>query len=166
MFNNVSKIRAISRIILLMLIAATVVFIFANSLKSKEQSAEDSSAVSGFIATIFPPDTDLGAFIKEYIRKIAHFTEYGMLGIEIAIYVCLYTEKKYKWAGGSVLLALCIGFIDESLQYISERGPEVSDIWVDVGGFATFSLLAYGTAYAIYLVSGFIKKIRLEKNNG
>ena len=158
--------RAVVRGVLIALMAATLVFIFSNSLKSPAQSSADSSAVSGFLATLFPPDTAFGEFIKSNIRKIAHFLEYGLLGTEVAIYVCLYTKNKYKCAGCSVPLAVCIGFIDETLQYISNRGPAVSDIWVDVGGFTAFSLLTYGAVCVAYLLPKAVKKIHMEKNNG
>ncbi len=147
-----SKIKLALRWALLLSMLLTVVFIFANSLKSKEESSEQSSAFGDFIAEIIPPDSDLGKFIEEYLRKIAHFTEYGLLGIELALYICFYTKQRIRLALASLPLSFFIGFIDESLQYISDRGPSISDVWIDAGGFLLFSALVYAIYVLVYLV--------------
>lgn len=161
--------KEICRLLLIFLIVATLIFIFVNSLKSKEQSAEDSAAVSGILSTIFPPETDFGAFVAEYIRKIAHFTEYGLLGIEVAIYVCYYSKKRLMSALRFSTLPFFVGFIDETLQYISDRGPAISDVWIDIGGFTLFSLITYAAfAFICWLskkICAFLKK-REEAENG
>ncbi len=148
----------------------TLVFIFTNSLKPKSESLEQSGAFSDFVATIFPPDTEFGAFVKEYIRKIAHFTEYGLLGIELAVYISIYASKKLKGALLSLPLSLSVAFFDESLQYISDRGPAVSDIWIDVGGFAFFGLIAYGVMALVFFAIRHFRSVRqkqtLEDENG
>ncbi len=164
--GNRLRMNTVFRIILLSVMAATLVFIFANSLKTKAQSGEDSSAVRGLLAMIFPPDTPLGAFIAENVRKIAHFVEHGLFGFEVALYVSLYADKKLLWAARSVLLGLSVGFIDETLQYISDRGPSVADVWIDVAGFVTFSLLMYGAVYIARRAIGAVKKKRMENKNG
>ncbi len=162
------KIKRIFLYILIVAIALTIIFIFSNSLKTKDQSLEDSNAVGGFISSIFPPESDIGKFILEYIRKIAHFTEYGLLGIEAAILVIFYFKKRICAALVSLNLSLIVAFIDESLQYISDRGPSISDVWIDVGGFAFFSLIAYGIAFAVSLAVRIIsrKTSKTEIENG
>ena len=147
MTENASRKRYVLKVILLAVMAATLVFIFANSLKSKAESSEDSLAVSGFLASIFPPDTPLGAFIKEHVRKIAHFVEHGLFGAETALYVFLFADRKRIMASLSVLLGLSVGFIDETLQYLSDRGPSIADVWIDLAGFVAFSLITYGISY-------------------
>ena len=49
-------------------------FIFSNSLKSAEESAEDSGKVLAFLQGLFPSLTDEG------VRKLAHFAEFFVLG--------------------------------------------------------------------------------------
>lgn len=162
------KITRIFLYVLIVAIALTIIFIFSNSLKPKDQSLEDSNAVGGIISSLFPPDSDIGKFILEYIRKIAHFTEYGLLGIEVAILVVFYFRKRISVALISLNLSLIVAFIDESLQYISERGPSISDVWIDIGGFAFFSLLTYGIAFVVYLIARKIgrKSSKTETQNG
>ncbi len=162
------KIKRIFLYVLIVAIALTVIFIFSNSLKTKDQSLEDSNSVGGFISSIFPPESDIGKFILQYIRKIAHFSEYGLLGIEVAVLVIFYFKKRISAALVSLNLSLIVAFIDESLQYISERGPSISDVWIDVGGFAFFSLIAYGIAFAVSLAVRIIsrKTSKTEAENG
>lgn len=164
--QNITRVRAAFRIVLLVLIAATLVFIFANSLKSAEESSKDSAAVGGLLSSLFPPDTPLGAFIKDNLRKLAHFTEFGLLGAEIAVYVYFFTQDRRRWATLSPIVGLVVGFIDETLQYIPDRGPEISDVWIDLGGFVTLSLVAYGAILTVRLVARAIRERQLEKENG
>ncbi len=154
--------KEICRYLLIILIVATLVFIFTNSLKSKEESIEDSAAVGGILSTIFPPDTDFGAFIAQYLRKIAHFTEYGLLGVEVALYVCIFTKRRVRCGLIFSATPLFVGFIDESLQYISDRGPAISDVWIDIGGFTLFSLLAYASFMLVRLAWGRISALRAK----
>lgn len=154
--------------VLIIAIVLTVVFIFSNSLKPKDQSLEDSNMVGGFISSLFPPESDIGKFILEYIRKIAHFTEYGLLGIEAALFIIFFFKKRIATALLSFNFSLVVAVIDESLQYLSDRGPSISDVWIDVGGFAFFTLLTYGIAFAVYLIVSRIgkKSNKTEAGNG
>lgn len=162
--NNISK--EIFRFILIALIIATLIFIFSNSLKSKEVSSLDSQKVGGIVSLIFPPDTPLGAFIAENIRKIAHFLEFGLLGFFTALYVSFYTRRRLLFGFMSLSFGLFAGLVDESLQYISLRGPSILDVWIDFGGFSAFALATYLllTLIAFLVYRGEIK--REEKNNG
>ena len=144
-------------IILLISVIVTVAFIFSNSLKTPEESTADSDSFGDFVATIIPPETELGELILEYIRKIAHFSEYGLLGIEVALIISLYLKRWWRFAIISLPGAVALGVIDESLQYISERGPEISDVWIDFGGFAFFSAVTYLAVIAARLI---IKRIK------
>lgn len=152
MTKNRITFSSVAKWVLILLIAATLTFIFTNSLKSQEQSLEDSGAVGGLLSTIFPPETPLGSFIKENVRKIAHFVEYGVLGAEVAVYICCFTDKRMMYAAFGCAAAFFVGFIDETLQYVSDRGPSISDVWVDASGFWAFSAVVYGVFALAYLI--------------
>ena len=131
-------------IILGFAIVATLVFIFSNSMKPPAESVADSNAVKDVIATIIPPESNLGKKILDNIRKIAHFTEYGLLGIEASCLTALLAHKRrarYLAAGKSLIFALVAAFLDETIQIFSSRGPMIADMWIDVGGFFTYSVL-------------------------
>ena len=144
-------------IILLLSVLLTVAFIFSNSLKSPEESTEDSDLVGDILSSIIPPETELGEFILEYLRKIAHFSEYGLLGILIALIISLYLKRPWRFALISLPSCVTLAVIDESLQYISGRGPEISDVWIDLGGFAVFSSITY---IAVILIRILVKHIK------
>ena len=138
------------RIVFYIAILATLVFIFVNSALPPDKSGEQSDRVSEIISGIIPPDTDVGNFVITNIRKIAHFTEYGLLGVLVSLYVLIYTKNRVAWGFGSLMFALLVAFTDESIQIMSGRGPSIIDIWIDIGGFTTYALLTYGSAVAIY----------------
>ena len=150
------------RICFLVLILATLLFIFINSALPPETSSEQSGKVEDIITSIIPADTTLGEFLVKYLRKIAHFTEYGLLGIEFALMIMLLSVKRGKCALLSLTVPFFVGFIDESIQILSKRGPSISDVWIDVGGFIFFGLIAYGVCFAVFFTVG---KIKSKKGN-
>ena len=153
------------QLVLYVAMVATVLFIFVNSMLPPDISSEQSAAVGGFISSIIPPDTALGSFILDNLRKIAHFTEYGLLGMEIALHVTLFGGKsRVKKAFLALPVPLFVGFTDETIQIFSGRGPEISDVWIDIGGFIFFSLIAYGVLALIGAVSRLAVE-RFEKKN-
>lgn len=159
---NVVAVKKIIMILLIIAIALTVAFIFSNSMKSKEESSKESGKVGDIIAEIIPPDTSLGAAIQKNLRKIAHFSEFGALGIEVALYICLFVKKRVRAALVSPVFSLIVGFSDETIQIFSERGHSITDVWIDVGGFCFFSLLSYGVIFLAALFARWI--ISLYKN--
>ena len=134
------------------MIVGTIGFAYVNSMLPREVSEQQSSGVGEIISQIIPPTSPLGSFIQQYLRKIAHFTEYGLLGAEIAIYVIFFTENKKKWVPVSILFAFFVGFIDETIQVFSNRGPTVMDVWLDFAGCLTYSVAVYAVAYLIHLI--------------
>ena len=129
--------------ILLCAILLTVLFILIHSLLPREISAEESDGVADFLAVFFPPDTAFGAFIARHVRKIAHFLEYGFLGAETSALAFFFRPRHGRVFGESALFAFGVAFVDETVQIFSRRGPMISDVWLDVSGFATFFLLIF-----------------------
>ncbi len=130
------------------LIAITLAFIFIQSMLPPEKSSAESDAVGGIIADIIPPDTELGGFAQKNLRKLAHFTEFFILGAEAALAVVIVIERKIKYAVHSLPAAALVALSDESIQLFSGRGPSIADVWIDVLGFASASVIIY-TVYAL-----------------
>ena len=143
---------------LLVLIAATLLFIFIQSMLPPETSSAESEAVGGIIEEIIPPDTKPGAFIQTNLRKIAHFTEFFFLGIELAVYVVFFMKRPiFLWL--SYPSAMLVAFFDESIQVLSGRGPSITDTWIDFFGFFVSASIVYLVFFsAKYLL--FRKKTR------
>ena len=134
--------------ILILLILATVAFIFIQSSMSPEKSAEQSDKVGEIVEEIIPPDTATGEFVKINLRKIAHFVEFALLGLEISLYTSLFLRKK-NYALLSYPTALFIALFDETIQIFSGRGSSVKDVWIDFLGFSTAAALVYAIAFLV-----------------
>ncbi len=144
--KEVGRARFITASAALIAILLTLVFIISNSAKSMDASSEQSGAFKEFIEGFIPEDTRLGAWILDNIRKIAHFTEYGLLGAETAVLLCAAakTQKKRLISGAlSMFFGLLVAFFDETVQIFAKRGPAIADMWIDLFGFFSFSLFAY-----------------------
>ncbi len=135
------------KVVFLVLIAITLAFIFIQSILPPEKSSAESDKVSDIVAGVIPPDTNVGGFIQLNLRKLAHFIEFFILGIEVALLIVI-SLKKIQFALMSIPSAALVALLDETIQIFSERGPAVSDVWIDVFGFAVASLIVY-MVYAI-----------------
>ena len=155
---DITRLAKIFRILLIALMIGTVAFIFVNSMLPKDESQEQSDAIKDAILEVLPEGSKTYNFVDQYIRKIAHFTEYGMLGIEVALYIALYERGRLRRAPLALLLPLFVGFIDESIQIFSDRGPAISDVWIDIGGFITFFCLALLVICVICLLARLVRK--------
>ena len=176
------------RILLRVLIVVSIVFAWGHSLIPAEESSEES----GFVLELLKPL--LRVFISEemitelFIRKLAHFCEYALMGFEMSAYAALiirirnevlYEEtdnagkinntnktdnadkvdkaektenlekKTYRNPGFQVVIntvfcGFAVAFIDETIQTFSPgRGPEIADVWLDMGGFACGGMFAF-----------------------
>ena len=129
-------------IALILSIALTLFFIFSNSLKSPGQSMEESNNATDKIEEVVPPETTIGAFLSTYLRKIAHFLEFALLGYEIFLVVYIYLGAKAVWIVTSLLLGALTAMLDETLQIASGRGSSVLDVWIDASGYFFSTLVA------------------------
>lgn len=110
------------------LMAVWIMFIWGNSLLN----GADSSAVSGFAGEFLA--LILGSWIEEatvLIRKLAHLTEFAVLGF-------LLGWNSRLWQKGSmyaVLGGLLAALTDETIQsFIPGRASMVTDVWIDFVG--------------------------------
>ncbi len=136
------------RIVLIIAIIFTLGFIYTQSFLSREASAEQSDSMAGIIEEIIPPDTPAGEFIITNIRKIAHFTEFFVLGAEISLYMILFIRRtSYRVA--CMFSGLLLAFFDETIQIFSKRGPSISDVWIDYFGFMSAAVICCTGAWLI-----------------
>ena len=130
----------ILRAALIALIVLTVVFILSRSARGKTESDGESQWVTDLLRRLLCNDTISHAFV----RKLAHFTEFFVLGAELSALLWLTGKRSVQWyinlwfAGE--LTALC----DETVQIFSGRGPMVKDIWLDTAGATCGILLLLG----------------------
>lgn len=141
------------------LIAVTIGFIWINSCLDKTSSSEESGAVHGTLQKIL--DFIFGGKVvisQAAVRKLAHFTEFFVLGAEICgLYVIVKAEKVGISGFFSILqYGVYTAVIDEGIQVLSARGAMVSDIFLDFSGYL-FSAVLFAAVYYV------IKKIKTAK---
>lgn len=153
----------IVRFLLIAMMIGTVLFIFINSMLPPEKSTEQSDTVKDIIVEILPDNSKAENFVEEYMRKIAHFTEYGLLGIELAVYLLLFHRRRPALFGLALTVPFFVGFIDESIQSLSGRGPLIEDVWIDIGGFATFYALTLAVCFFAIAIAWAIKTVKNKR---
>ena len=130
------------------LIILTIALIWAQSILPPDISADESGFVLEKIVKPFLRFmTGREAEISEHlVRKIAHFTEFMLLGLLVSLYrIPSFTSSSKAhglratacFFGTSALFCLFIAFIDESIQMFTGRGPAILDVWIDTAGAVT-----------------------------
>lgn len=139
--------RIFAAVLLTLLSAATVCFIFSNSFRDGAASSAQSQAVTegvqeviGGIAPSSPAANASGkdfARLHALVRKCAHFLEFALLGA-LLLWTCrAYTPQRKFWAIPPCLVLL-VATADELLQLLSPgRGTSLKDILIDTAGGVT-----------------------------
>ena len=125
------------------LVGLMVIFIFSNSAASASTSNGMSLTVSEWVRPVLNtvglhPETD---FLNFVIRKLAHFSEYALLGVLIGL---AYRLQPWSWMKGKVALLpfFIIPVLDENLQrFSSGRSCELRDMLIDSAGMAVGMIL-------------------------
>ena len=119
------------------LLVLNLCFIWGNSLLPGEVSGAFSDWVKELSASIFSmggPDAPGGGLL----RKLAHFSEFAMLGL-LLTWLFGMLQKKPIVAFGLGFLAACM---DETIQrFVPDRGPSFRDVLIDSSGVLTGMLL-------------------------
>ena len=155
-----------TQVIWLVLIALTLAFIFGQSMLPPSMSMQTSDSLADTMDVILDHDapsedaselTEESAsrpivdFFIKYLRKIAHFVEHGMLGLEM-FFLLLAIERQANEKHGimplgirtllfSLNIGVLAGFIDETIQIFSGRMYSIIDVWLDFAGYATFTAI-------------------------
>lgn len=129
-------------IILGLLVFLTLAFIWGNSLLPRTESQEISR---GLLAELCAALEHVGMHLDpqndHWLRKLAHFGEFGMLGAELGLLLCLNRRQSVQGFVNCAFAGLAVAVTDEALQLISNRGSQVQDVLLDFAGFLTGLLL-------------------------
>ena len=154
-----TKVYLILQILLISLIFLSIGHAFYQSSLPPEESAEESGKVGEIIEEIIPPDTKPGEYVQKNLRKIAHFTEFLFLGLWTSLYVVFFLRNKYAL---SLIFpfGMTIAVLDETVQIFSNRGPSVTDVWIDFFGYSVALAAVLGSFYAAVLVKRIVRAKR------
>lgn len=129
-------------IVLALLVILTLAFIWGNSLLGRDESQDLSR---GLLAEICAALETVGLHIDpendHWLRKLAHFSEFGLLGMELCVLVLLNRRQSVQSFVNCAFAGLSVAVTDEALQLISDRGSQVQDVLLDFAGFLTGLLL-------------------------
>ena len=134
----------------LLLVIIWMIFIFIMS----SFNSTDSSSQSGFIVNIIVNIFNINdiELLSLIIRKMAHFTEYFILGLLVYNMAHSYNKKTYI----SIIICILYAISDEIHQiFVPGRSCQISDMIIDVSG----ALLG------IYFLFILINKIKIFKFN-
>ena len=129
------KRKAQLRLLLRLALIATLCFIWSNSMVGKEGSASLSRTVTAWLNGIGIPVTE------HFVRKAAHFCEFGLLGCELMLLFWLRSGVHFQNLCNAAFAALLSAVTDETIQIFSGRGSQVQDVVLDFSGALTGILL-------------------------
>ena len=149
----------------LIILNCTAIFLFSNQIA--DDSSATSSRVVNFVSEIIPaiknmqePDKTIlkEEILTPIVRKGAHFSIYGMLGILTINFILTFENKKmYKKIIYALLFCMFYAITDEFHQYfIPGRSAEIRDVLIDSSGALT------GILFVIILIT-IIKRIKNKK---
>ena len=82
--------------------------------------------------------------LDHYVRKLAHFTIYAVLGILVYNLIAAYGVKRIKVVFLSALICLVYAISDEGHQvFVPGRAGQVRDVFIDFGGALLALLITY-----------------------
>jgi VanZ family protein len=142
------------RIIQISFVVITLLFvywIFSNSMKDAAASTLQSDSVKAMlqtaISTLFPNSSI--QLTSHFVRKLAHFSEYALLGFLLFL-SCRECKAKLRCLLVPTGVST-VAFLDEGLQnFFDGRGPSLKDVALDsLGGY--FGFIVAWVLYALVL---------------
>lgn len=151
----------VRRIVFTTLTVLLLVFILGNSAADGNESARLSLIVTQWLNGVLESMRIPLVLPHLLVRKLAHFSEYSLLGALLTATVCSW--RRQPWQFGAVWLpivcGLCAASADEYLQtFIPERSGNIYDVLINFSGV----LWAAMAASALII---FIMRRRSQKND-
>lgn len=127
------------------LMVAVLGFIWGNSLLPADSSLSFSEWVRMVLTDSVPIRSGEINWASVFVRKLAHFAEFGALGVCVAWHHGMLGKKQLRGFGLCVLAAC----IDETIQFfVPGRGPGLYDVAIDaLGAGCGMMLLKFGHTY-------------------
>ena len=115
-----------------------ITFIFSRSLQPADISSLESQWILALFRRIMPFE-----LTEHFIRKLGHFTEFGVLGVLSAILFCGRCRHLRTGLLSAVMTGMVTALCDETIQlFVAGRTGQIPDVWIDVAGTAVGAVLA------------------------
>lgn len=132
--NKTSPLAIAARVLFTLCLLYSVWFIFQNSLQIAQVSSERSEQVRQVLNRAAGV-VGLGPFSLHTVRKMAHFTEFALLGFWFMLCLRVYTRHFVKHVSWPLFVGLLVAVLDETVQlYVPGRASSVRDVLIDFGG--------------------------------
>ncbi len=128
------------------MILLTVLFIWGQSLLGRELSKMQSESAQEFLGNLFG-ERVYDTFFYQNIRKVAHFTEYALFGMEWMGYRLTVRGKSRPPRWLLYIVGPAVAVCDELLQFVSARAPLLTDVLIDCGGYAVGAAVIWGLVW-------------------
>lgn len=130
------------RVLFTIALAATVYFIFSNSLEIARESSARSQQVMELLNSLLGR-VGLGPLSEHFVRKLAHFCEFSLLGFWFMLCLRVYTRHFVRHVSWPLFFGLLTAVIDETIQlYVPGRSSSVKDVLLDFSGVLTGLFIA------------------------
>ena len=118
------------RLGLRLLLIATLALIWGNSLLPGEESGHLSRQIYLWLLEAGIPVPS-----EHFLRKAAHFCEFGLVGLEYALLFWLRGGLRFQSLCNAAFASLLTATTDETIQLFSEnRGSQLTDVLLDFAG--------------------------------
>lgn len=144
--------------ILIVLLVLLLVFIWGNSCLPVSMSSQESGRFLRLVRPLLEVFFGQGNVTHHLVRKLAHFTEFTALGVVMGLLTHLGKPVRIRSMVFALVMGLLAAFADESIQMLSDRGDQISDVWLDFGG------VILGSALSLILLS--IHRRRKKRKTG
>lgn len=142
-------------VLLTLLTAVYIGFIYGNSLQDGAASSERSGRVVEMLQALLSSLGWQGTVSDYFIRKAAHFAEYAGLGLLLGLTLRAYTPHILRHVFVPLFIGLLVPVSDEFLQlFIEGRAGMVQDVVLDFAGF----LAGGGITIACILLVQYFRK--------
>ena len=139
----------IATIVIALFIIATLAFIWGNSLESVAVSSGKSKRLLKYVAIILGPVFGKGNVTDHLVRKLAHFTGFGLMGVWLALFIIMHGRVRLQSIVNCLFFGLSAAVLDETLQLFSDRGSQVPDVLLDFAGAASGIFVALAVRWVI-----------------
>lgn len=153
-------------VLLSICVLANMAMIFSMSAEDRTESGDRSGEIADVVVDVMYPDFDQRPAVEQesifqkvhkFIRKLAHFSEFALLGFLTALLVAHLAARfsrltaVLQWL---VPAAFCLAYAasDEIHQMFTERGPAVTDVLLDFVGAICGILIARAVVWCICTV--------------
>lgn len=153
-----SRLIVVARILFTLCIVGTIIFIFSNSAQVAQVSSGRSGEITVKLNELLGRLHPRFQLTEHIVRKLAHLTEYMMLGFWLMLTLRVYTKRVVSHISWPLFFGLLVPVADESIQMFTDgRSAEVRDVLIDFSGVLLGLFVALLLLLFIRMISILVK---------